>query len=117
MGLFGGKSEASKKAEMYEKLANALEEKSGKIESAISEQENVLSSCHTTFTASPDSAEGLIIDTLELHEEVWKGKYERIITNMRSGVQVIAYRKAAARQLSADWKRVAEMEEMADAGF
>ncbi len=117
-GLFGGKSEARQKAEMYEKLAETLGEKISKLEIEIENEETVLLSCHNSLITYPDSAEGLLMDSFETHEEIWKSKYEKIITNMKYGVQSLENLKNSARQLAADWKRVADMEDMKkNAGF
>lgn len=116
--VFGGKSEARQKAEMYEKLANTLEEKISKLENAIENEETVLLSCHNALITYPDSAEGLLMDSFETHEEIWKSKYEKIIANMKYGVQNLQNLKNTAKQLAADWKRVADMEDMKkNAGF
>lgn len=118
MGLFGGNSEARQKAEMYKKLADTLENKISTLNSAIESEETALLSCHNALTQYPDSAEGLIMDSFETHEEAWKGKYRIIISNMKMGVQSLKILKDSARQLAAEWKRVADMEDMRrNAGF
>lgn len=118
MGLFGGKSEARQKAERYAKLAKALEDEISRLEEDISDEKESLSSSHEKFIAYPDSAEGLIMESFETHEENWKRKYEIVIGNMETGVQSLKILKDSAGQLAADWKRVADMEDMnRNAGF
>lgn len=110
--LFGGKSEAKKKAEMYEKLETKLGEKMDEISEYYTTAETTLNEIHDSLANGSGEAEGNIMTDFANKEEVWNGEYKQILTAMQSAMTTLSLRKSAAGQLKAYWEMQAEIEEM-----
>lgn len=111
-------SAARKKAKMYEKLVETLEEKISELVPKISKAETTLIAVHNTFTNGGGDAEGQFMLEFEEHELIWNKKYRNVISEMEMGVTSLQFKKAEAESLKQYWEMQAELEEMKEnAGF
>ncbi|MDE6405237.1 MAG: hypothetical protein K2M20_06270 [Lachnospiraceae bacterium] len=111
MGLFGGGSEARKKAKMYGKLEKKLGEKLNDANMYYSDGETGLNQVHTSLADGPGEAEGRIFTDFISKEGVWNGEYRKILMAMQNAKIILATRKAEAASLKAYWEMQAELEE------
>lgn len=111
-GWFGGGSEARQKAKMYAELETFLESKEAEISSLYHDIADTFNKADERFTNGPGEAEGKILTDFETKEAVWRGKYQKILLNMKNGLGTVRIKKATAGQLKAQWERKAELEEM-----
>lgn len=114
--LFGGCSEARKKAEKYEKLEKKLGEKLDEVNSKYNDAENGLKGIHSQLTDGPGEAEGKIMTDFTDKEGVWSGEYRKILSMMQLAKMKLVFRKDEARMKKEYWESRAELEEMEGEG-
>lgn len=112
MGLFGGSSEARKKANMYAKLEKKLGEKLNDVTMYYSDAETGLNEIHSSLTGGPGAAEGRIMTDFTDKEGVWSGEYRKILMAMQNAKMTLSQRKQEAGWRRAYWEMQAELEEM-----
>lgn len=115
-GLFGGGSEARRKAKMYEEVEKKLGKKLNEINQYYSDVDTALNEVHNSLTDGPGDAEGNIMTDFTDKEGVWSREYTQILTAMQSAIMTLSLRKAEAGQLKTYWEMQAEIEEMKGKG-
>lgn len=111
MGLFGGGSEARKKAKMYAKLEKNLGKKLDDVNMHYTDAETGLNQIHNSLADGPGEAEGKIITDFISKEGVWSSEYRKILMAMQNAKIVLLTRKTEAASLKTYWEMRAELEE------